>query len=75
MKVYSISEASRLLGVHRVTLHRWIQEKRVPAPATQVIAGVRLRFWTEADIAKIRDYKARQYWGKGTRRSKRKTKK
>jgi excisionase family DNA binding protein len=29
-KLLKISEASRILGVHRVTLKRWVQEGRGP---------------------------------------------
>ena len=70
MRVYSISEAARLLGVHRATLHRWIQEKLVPAPGERMFAGVRVKCWTGEDMVKLRQYKASQYWGKGKSRSK-----
>jgi excisionase family DNA binding protein len=78
MEAYSISEAARILGVDRRTLQRWVREGRIPVPATQVLAGVRLRFWTEKDMAKLREYKAARYWGKGkirtrNRKSKEKT--
>lgn len=69
MKAYSISEAARLLGVDRRTVQRWVRDKRIPAPTTQVLAGVRLRFWTEQDMAKLKEYKAARYWGKGQNRS------
>lgn len=39
MAQYSISEAARLLGIHRATLHRWIEKRAVPEPTTQQIAG------------------------------------
>ena len=65
MRAHSISEAARLLGVDRRTLQRWVRDKRIPAPTTQVLAGVRLRFWTEQDMAKLKEYKAARYWGKG----------
>jgi excisionase family DNA binding protein len=68
MKAYSISEAARLLGVDRRTLQRWVRDNRIPAPTTQVLAGVRLRFWTEQDMARLKKYKAAQYWGKGKSR-------
>lgn len=74
MKAFSISEAARVLRVGRVTLHRWIRDKVVPAPRTQIIAGVRIRFWTEADLAKVREYKATRYWGKGGRKERGKAK-
>jgi excisionase family DNA binding protein len=69
MKAYSISEAARLLGVDRRTVQRWIRDKRIPVPTTQVLAGVRLRFWTEQGMAKLKEYKAARYWGKGKSRS------
>ena len=69
MKAYSISEAARLLGVDRRTVQRWIRDKRIPVPTTQVLAGVRLRFWTEQDMAKLKEYKAARYWGKGKSRN------
>jgi len=72
MRTYSISEAARLLEVDRRTLHRWIRDKLVPEPAVQVISGVRLRFWSEADMAKLRRHKAARYWGKGKRKKRRK---
>jgi excisionase family DNA binding protein len=72
MKAYSISQAARLLGVDRRTLQRWVREKRIPVPTTQVVAGVRLRFWTEQDMAQLKEYKAARYWGKGKSRSRKK---
>lgn len=70
MEAYSISEAARILGVDRRTLQRWVREGRIPVPTTQVIAGVRLRFWTEKEIIKLKEYKATRYWGKGKNRTK-----
>jgi len=61
MKKYSISEAARLLGVHRVTLHRWIGEGAVPEPIAEDVAGARLRYWTEDGLAKLKEYKAAHY--------------
>ena len=76
MEAYSISEAARILGVNRRTLQRWVREGLIPVPTTQILAGVRLRFWTEKDMAKLRQYKAARYWGRGKSRSKnRKSKK
>ena len=63
------------MGVDRGTLHRWVNEKVIPVPSTQVLAGVPLKFWTEDDIAKIREYKAARYWGRGGRRKKIKSRK
>jgi excisionase family DNA binding protein len=65
MTGYSISEAARQLGIQRRTLYKWIREKHVPAPSTRVVAGTRLRFWTEKGMVKLRQYKAARFWGKG----------
>ena len=70
MEAYSISEAARILGVDRRTLQRWVREGRIPVPTTQVLAGVRLRFWTKKDMAKLSEYKSARYWGKGKSRTK-----
>jgi excisionase family DNA binding protein len=65
MLTYSISEAARVLQVDRRTLHRWIREKQIPTPSTQTISGIRCRLWTEAEMKKLKAYKAANYWGKG----------
>jgi excisionase family DNA binding protein len=62
---YSISEAARELGVDRNTLYKWIREKHIPAPKAVFVSGIRLRVWTENQFAKLRDHKAKSYWGKG----------
>jgi DNA-binding transcriptional MerR regulator len=61
MAQYSISEAARLLGIHRATLHRWIDKGVVPEPVSKEIAGSQLRYWTEDGVGRLRDYKAEHY--------------
>jgi DNA-binding transcriptional MerR regulator len=61
MTQYSISEAARLLGIHRATLHRWIDKGVVPEPVSAIIAGSVLRYWTEDGFKRLRDYKAEHY--------------
>ncbi len=68
MRTYSISEAARVLGVDRRTLHRWIRQKLIPAPITQTISGIRCRLWTDEEMAKLKEHKAANYWGKGINR-------
>ena len=70
MTQYSISEAARLLGVHRATLHRWISKGVVPEPISERIAGSALRYWTDDGLAKLRDYKAQHYRKKPRHRGK-----
>lgn len=70
MAKYSISEAARLLGVHRATLHRWIEKRVVPDPITQEIAGSQIRYWTDEGLAKLKQYKVQEYRKKPRRKAK-----
>ena len=70
MKKYSITEAAELVVINRATLYRWIQKKLVPAPLVEVVAGVEITYWTEAELAKAREYKRAKYWGQGKKKSK-----
>jgi predicted DNA-binding transcriptional regulator AlpA len=69
MTKISISEAARRLGVHRTTIHRWIEEGLVPKPVAENVAGARLRYWTEAGFAKVEEYRRHNYWGQGKKKS------
>ena len=70
MAQYSISEAARVLGIHRATLHRWIDKGVVPEPVSEKIAGSQLRYWTEVGFAKLKDYKAEHYRKKPRQKTK-----
>jgi excisionase family DNA binding protein len=74
MAQYSISEAARLLGIHRATLHRWIDKGVVPEPVSQKIAGTQLRYWTEDGFAKLKDHKAEHYRKKPRLKTRRRVK-
>jgi DNA-binding transcriptional MerR regulator len=58
---YSISEAARRLGVHRGTLRRWIRKGVIPKPIAEDVAGSRLRYWTAAGFAKVKQYKEEHF--------------
>jgi hypothetical protein len=68
MKKYSVSDVAVLLGVDRATVYRWLRKKLVPALIEEVVAGVRVTYWTEKELAKVIEYKARHYYGKGVDR-------
>jgi predicted ribosomally synthesized peptide with SipW-like signal peptide len=68
MKKYSVAEAAKLAGVSRTSAYRWIQQKLVPPPLTEVIAGVTVTYWTDKEVADVQAYKASRYWGKGKRK-------
>jgi len=74
MKTYSTIEVAKLLKIGNDTLHRWIHTKKVPAPALQKVGGLSIRLWTEADIEEVKKYKLEHYWGRGSRRNRRKKK-
>jgi excisionase family DNA binding protein len=67
-KTYSTIEVARLLDVTSDTLHRWIREKRIPAPEPQLLGPFRVRLWTLTDVERVKEYKAEHYWGKGGRK-------
>jgi transposase-like protein len=68
MRQYTISEAAKELRVQRNTLYNWIRDKQIPAPKEVFLSGIRLRVWTEKQMATLRKHKARSYWGKGVDR-------
>jgi predicted DNA-binding transcriptional regulator AlpA len=72
MKTYSTIQVARLLKIASGTFHRWIREKRVEAPPGQTLGGMQVRLWTEEDIERVRKYKADHYWGRGSRKKRKK---
>jgi excisionase family DNA binding protein len=69
MKTFSTLEVARLVGVTSATLHRWIREKRVPAPPLETLGKMRIRIWSRTDVEKVKAYKAERYRkGRGRKR-------
>jgi len=67
-KTYSTKEAARKVGVHWVTLHKWMAAGKV-RPSHQIgMNGGKHWRWTERDIKNARKYKAKHYWKKKTPR-------
>ncbi len=54
MRRYTTNQAAAKLGVHRVTLQRWIAAKKIPAPEVQKVGVLSFRLWTELDIERAR---------------------
>jgi DNA-binding transcriptional MerR regulator len=61
MADYSTNGAARKLGIHPITLHRWVLEGRIKAPKKQRIGGVVIRLWTDRDLERVRKYKEANY--------------
>lgn len=70
MKTYSVSDTARLVDVNRGTLQRWVRDGFIPAPEAKIVGGKLVKSWNERDVARIKEYKANFYRGKGMDRRK-----
>jgi predicted DNA-binding transcriptional regulator AlpA len=68
MKTFSTIQVAEILNIGTDTLHRWMREKKVPAPPLQTVGGMSVRLWSEADLQAAKAYKAAHYWGRGGRK-------
>ena len=69
MSPLSTEEVARLVGISRVTLERWLAQKKIPMPK-RVFVGTRVsRIWTERDIERVRRHREK-FYGKGRGRKK-----
>jgi hypothetical protein len=50
----STREAAEALGIHHITLQRYVASKKVPAPGVRMVGGVRVRLWSTEDIERVR---------------------
>jgi hypothetical protein len=76
MATYSTAQVAGILGIGTDTLHRWLKRKKIVTPELQLIGGVKVRLWSDAQLLAARKYKAEHYWGKGIdRRTGKKAKK
>ena len=51
LKVYGTPKAAKLIGVHFLTLHRWLREKRLKPPdGLKLPDGRTVYLWTDQDI-------------------------
>ena len=60
-----------MLGVHKVTLQRWLLSGKVKEPRRIRNGGVDARVWTARDVERVRKWKAAHY-RKGRGRKKKK---
>jgi excisionase family DNA binding protein len=57
----STGDAAKAVGITRATLQAWIAKGKITAPRAQDLGKVRVRLWTESDIARLRGEKQRIY--------------
>jgi hypothetical protein len=51
---YSTRGAAKKLNVSLITLQRHVAAETFPVPKIQQVGGIRVRLWTERDIARVR---------------------
>jgi DNA-binding transcriptional MerR regulator len=61
MSPLSTAEIARVVGVHPVTLERWITRGRFKLRKTIKIGTKTYRVWTDSDIDRLRAFKAKFY--------------
>jgi hypothetical protein len=60
-QTYSTERAARKAGIHPVTLHRWLGARKVRPSLAVPYDGRTLWRWTDADVERVRKYKAAHY--------------
>ena len=71
MRTYFTGQVARMLGIHKVTLQRWLLSGKVPEPKRIRVNGGETRIWTARDVERVRKWKAAHYWeGRGRKKKK-----
>jgi excisionase family DNA binding protein len=60
-KTYSTGDAAKAVGITRATLQAWIASGKIEAPKAQDFGKVRVRLWSESDVAQLRRAKEKLY--------------
>ncbi len=61
-RTYSTVRVAKLVGIHWMTLYRWLGEGKVRPSVVVLLNGRRvIRRWTDRDVEKVRKYKAKFY--------------
>ena len=54
MATFSTRQAAKQLGLTPAAISKYIAAKKIPAPKTIQIGGLRMQLWTERDIERVR---------------------
>ncbi len=54
MNGLSTRDAAKKLGLSFTSLNRYIAKKKIPLPPLVRVGGIRVRLWSDQDIAKVR---------------------
>lgn len=61
MRTYSTAQVAKEIGVHKITLIRWLLDGKVREPRRINQVGQELRVWTDRDVQRVRRYKQENY--------------
>lgn len=61
MKKLATGKAAKVTGISRATLQAWIAAGKVRAPRPQIVEGVAVRLWTDADLDRLLAAKEKIY--------------
>lgn len=65
---FTTSEVAKKIGIHPVTLQRWIKAGKVRAPAPILVGAVGYRLWSVDDIDNVKAVKETTYRKGGGRK-------
>ena len=54
MRTYSTNQVAKKLGINQANLQRAIRRKTVPFPSLQQVGALKIRLWTDGDVARLR---------------------
>ena len=60
-RIYSTAEVARMVGVHKITLLRWLLAGRLSEPRRTSFGGQDLRLWSAEDVRRVKAFKAANY--------------
>ena len=68
MNHYSTREAAKKLGLHLITIQKYIAAGKIPVPPMSMsIGGGKVRIWTDQDIEKVKEVLPKIANGRKTR--------
>ena len=71
MTSYSTGQVATEIGVHKLTLLRWLYAGKLSEPRHRTEGGQDVRIWSERDLERARKYREANYRkGKGRGRKK-----
>lgn len=61
VQTYSTAQVAQKIGVHKLTLIRWLLDKKVPEPKKVRIGRISSRIWIDRDVERVHKYKQENY--------------